>query len=469
MTDTLPSLSSSAPIPLDRPADPLIGTKLNGFVITGTVSVGGMGVVYAAKHPVIGRRAAVKVIRPELDKHADMSARFLREARAVSAVKHRNVVDILDYGALPDGSQYMLMEFLEGETLAEVITRRAPLGAGEALSICEEILSGLSAAHQVGVVHRDLKPANIVMQRQSTGELLVKLLDFGLARQGDVAPEPTRESLRELALEKASCLAGTPEYISPEQASGAQVGPQADLYGVGVILYELLTGTLPFNAMSPWELLKQHRFAAPPMLTAIVPTLDRRVEAFVLRLLAKDPADRPLGAQEATRALTQLRAVLSLRNRRAPSLRFVALAGLVTAVGAAVFAVAQPTPAAAASAEMTVVAALEPDEPLSPPPPPPAWEPPTALVPRPVLVSAAHLPARPAPSTQCAPTQGWRRSAREQVEDLAKLALSKMKEDAPVDDVVRVKQRARTLASAVRDGACDRVEASLKSWRAELR
>ena len=461
----------------------LVGTRLNGFVITGTVSTGGMGVVYEAMHPLIGRRAAVKVIRPELCSDVGLTARFLREARAVSAVKHRNVVEILDFGALPDGGQYMMMEFLEGDTLAQVIARDAPMRPAEALHICLEILSGLSAAHQVGVVHRDLKPANIVLMRQSSGELIVKVLDFGLARQLDTAPEPTtRESLRELSLEKSSLLAGTPEYISPEQASGEQVGAQGDLYCLGVILYEMLSGRLPFSASSPWELMQQHRLVEPTPLGVIASGLDPQLAAFVMRLLKKDPAERPLGALAASRELSELGEpgnssrladTWVVDREREPGLgrlgfwlsRALASAGAAAIVGllgiGLTAAMAPPQPAEPdapphTSATITMAVASTP-------------APAEALI---ELRAPGPKPrARPVASATCEANDSWRRAAREQLEDLEKLSLSKLKDDALPSEVAKTRQKARSLATAVRTaqaGGCQQVEADLRSWRAGL-
>ena len=488
-------------LPLATPAgskDSLVGTRLNGFVITAPISVGGMGVVYEARHPLIGKRAAVKVIRPEFCNNADLSARFLREARAVSAVKHRNVVEILDFGALPDGAQYMMMEFLEGDTLAQVIARDAPLQPCDALQICEEILSALSAAHQEGVVHRDLKPANIVLMKQSSGELIVKVLDFGLARHLDTAPEPTtRESLHMLSLEKSSLLAGTPEYISPEQASGEQVGAQGDLYCLGVILYEMLSGRLPFTATSPWELMQQHRLVTPPPLSAVGPGIPGAVCDFVMKLLKKDPAERPLGAKEAGRTVAQLKGFLSNSRISDPSLMgalgsgparsrksqvlagaafFAAFAavGLLFFVGATHPVVAQAT-----------VATIEPFHPVPPPVPAtepaperaaPVWNPPIAPVPRPTAVtllpSGAGRPPAPVASSFCESNASWKRATREQVEDLEKLSLSRMKDDARPSDVAKVKLKARNLAASLKNAQgrqCQQVEAQLVGWRKALR
>ena len=491
MADTLPMVARGPLTPGTRDAS-LVGMKLNGFVITQTLSAGGMGVVYEARHPVIGRRAAVKVIRPDLCNDVELSARFLREALAVSAVKHRNVVEILDFGALPDGAQYMMMEFLEGETLAQIIAREAPMRAADALHICEEILSGLDAAHQVGVVHRDLKPANIVLMRQSSGELIVKVLDFGLARHLDTTPEPTtRESLRELSLEKSSLLAGTPEYISPEQASGAQVGAQGDLYCLGVILYEMLSGRLPFNSTSPWELMQQHRLVMPPRLSVIASGISTQLDDFVMRMLSKDPAERPLGAKEAGREVARLKSSAigpriadtlvvnrETQHRWGRKSRVVAIGAVaLSALLAAVVVRASASPAAVVEQAAAPAPLVRPDAVIEP-----SWSPPPA--PPPSLTAATMapgsgpaLPVKPrirasTASVTCEASASWKRAAREQLEDLEKLSLSRMKDDAPPSEVAKIKQKARGLATSVRTaqgGQCQQVEADLRTWRMALR
>jgi serine/threonine-protein kinase len=485
MADTLPL--SVVPTPPARQGDALIGTRLNGFVVTGALSAGGMGVVYEAQHPIIGRRVAVKVVRPDLWADPDLCARFLREARAVSAVKHRNIVEILDFGALPDGAQYMMMEFLDGDTLAEVVARDAPLHPMHALQICEEVLSGLSAAHQVGVVHRDLKPANILMHRQTGGELIVKVLDFGLARQADNMPEtPTRESILELSHERSSLLAGTPEYISPEQVGGEQVGPQGDLYSLGVILYEMLAGKLPFSSTSPFELMQMHRLSEPVPLRVLLPDVHPELDAFVMKLLAKSPAERPLGAKAAAQELVRLKAVFSTvevpkvsRPRRS---RPVAIGAALIAVGLLTLGMAAGRSSPSPSLSGPEMPRLEsPRITLVPPPTPPPliFAPPSpvaavsvAPAPVPVHARARIAPALSPPSNSCESTDDWRRGIREQLGDLEKLALAKLRDDAPPSEVAKVKLRSRTLAGSARKasgGGCERVEAELRAWRASFK
>ena len=284
--------------------DPLCGMKLGDYVIETPVGMGGMGIVYRAVHPLIGRKVAVKVLRPEYARDPEQAARFLKEAQALSAVKHRGVIDIISFGRLPDERQYMVMEFLEGESLDAVLAREGQLSPSRALGLVDEILDALSAAHRAGVVHRDIKPANVFLLTQSNGTRVVKLVDFGLARQA------TLENL-ERAGERSSLMAGTPEYFSPEQAHGLAATPRSDLYAVGVMLFELLSGRLPFEERSVIPLLDAHMNRAPPRLSTLVGGLPDSLEALVSALLAKSPEARPSSADVARttvqRVLRELR------------------------------------------------------------------------------------------------------------------------------------------------------------------
>jgi serine/threonine-protein kinase len=279
--------------------DPLCGMRLGDYVIESPVGMGGMGIVYRAVHPLIGRRVAVKVLRPELAKDPEQADRFLKEAQALSAVKHRGVIDIITFGKLPDSRQYMVMEFLEGESLDAVLDREGGLSPSRALGLIDEILDALSAAHRAGVVHRDIKPANIFLLTQSNGTRVVKLVDFGLARR------TTLENL-ERAGERTSLMAGTPEYFSPEQAHGLAATPRSDLYAVGVLLFELLSGRLPFQEKEVVELLQAQMNRAPPLLHTVVGGMPDSLETLVSALLAKDPEDRPKSADVARTAVQRV-------------------------------------------------------------------------------------------------------------------------------------------------------------------
>ena len=263
--------------------------------------------VYLAEHQAIGRRAAVKFLRPEAANSAEWTARFLTEARALAALKHRNLVEVFEFGATADGFQYLMMEYIEGTSLEHYLTEQnskglLPLVPAQALKFAEQILNGLGEAHKKGIVHRDLKPANIMKVREHSGEVLLKIVDFGLARQ-----EPVN-LLHEASVREgqASLVAGTPEYIAPEQARGLRGDGRADLYALGVILYEMLSGQLPFKSDSVLGLMKKHAFEKPPPLSIAVAGLSADVAEFVHQLLEKEPDQRPASADVARQAVNRL-------------------------------------------------------------------------------------------------------------------------------------------------------------------
>jgi serine/threonine protein kinase len=288
----------SPSIVVEDAVDPLIGLNLGGFVVKRLIASGGMGLVYEALHEQIGRRAAVKVLKPEVAQDQEWTRRFLTEAQALGSLKNKNLIEILNFGKTPDGREFLMMEFLEGEALDGYIHRMGALAPAVALGIAEQILNALSEAHKKGVVHRDLKPSNVFLLREHSGEVLVKVIDFGLARQ-----EPVKLVDAAIALPKspdgASLLAGTPEYIAPEQAQGLKVDHAADLYSLGIMLYEMLTGSLPFEAESVTVLLQKHLSERPPKLSSQVNNLPEGIEELVESLLQKEPSKRPSSADAA--------------------------------------------------------------------------------------------------------------------------------------------------------------------------
>jgi serine/threonine protein kinase len=289
--------------------DVLLGQQLGDFVVTRRIGVGGMGIVYEGVHPVIGRKVAIKILRPELTE--GVNARDLAaEARAASAIRHRGIIDVFGFGTLPGIGQYLVMEYLEGTPLNELISKKAPLAEAEAIALLDELLAALAAAHAVGVIHRDLKPGNVFVARDSGGTESVKVLDFGLAKRSEVPHGSTPQT-------RASLIVGTPEYIAPEQANGQEVGPHTDLYAAGLIAYELLTRRLPFEGTSPMAIILQHVQKEPPAPSSFV-ELHPRLDALVLRMLAKEPSQRPASAQEVR---SELRAILALISQGEASSR----------------------------------------------------------------------------------------------------------------------------------------------------
>ncbi|MCY1073930.1 protein kinase domain-containing protein [Archangium lansingense] len=283
--------------------DPLTGLKVGEYELRQRIGVGGMGLVYEGIQPLIGKRVAVKVLRPELAAAEEQVARLLAEARAVNAIRHRGIVDIFGFGQVPDGRQYIIMEYLEGVALDAHLTEKNRLPVPEALEILDEVLSALGAAHGAGVVHRDLKPSNIFLVKQPDGSRYVKLLDFGLAKMG----LPTGRT----AQTRTDMVVGTPEYMAPEQARGQPVGPMTDLYALGVVAFEMVTGRLPFTGTSPVDLLMKHVDARPPRPSDFVPELPAALDAFILQMLTKDPEARPGSAEQLRRQLQRLRDTLS--------------------------------------------------------------------------------------------------------------------------------------------------------------
>jgi serine/threonine protein kinase len=279
-------------------ADPLLGQTLSGYRIDERIGTGGMGIVYRASQPLIGKSVAIKVLRPEIASDPEQMKRLLDEARAVTAIHHRGIIDIYGFGQLPDGRQYIVMEHLVGATLEDVLGSDGKIGFADALALLDEILSALSGAHAAGVIHRDLKPSNIFLAQQTDGGQYVKLLDFGLAKRAK--PGKTSKQTR------ISLMVGTPEFMAPEQARGEPVGPTTDLYSLGVIAFQMITGQLPFTGATPIETVLQHLDKPPPRPSSINPEVTPELETVVLSLLAKDPAARPPAAELVRMALRRL-------------------------------------------------------------------------------------------------------------------------------------------------------------------
>jgi serine/threonine protein kinase len=299
--------------PMDTsPRDPLIGLRLGEYELRTRVGVGGMGLVYEGIQPLIGKRVAVKVLRPELDRSPEQVERLLAEARAVNAIRHRGIIDIFGFGQVPDGRQYIVMEFLDGQALDAVLAEKNRLPVQEVLSILDEVLAALASAHGAGVVHRDLKPSNIFLVRQPDGSRYVKVLDFGLAKRG---PSPNSRS----AQTRTDMVVGTPEYMAPEQAQGHEVGPMTDLYALGVVTFEMVTGRLPFIGSSPVDLLIKHVQERPPRPSEFVSDLPPALDAFILQMLTKDPETRPGSADALRQQLHKLRRTLRSSTRSNPN------------------------------------------------------------------------------------------------------------------------------------------------------
>ena len=289
-------------------ADSLLGRLIGGkFRIESLLGAGGMGNVYRAEQLSLGKPVAVKILHHDLMTDETVVKRFEREARHASRLDHPNLVRIIDFGRDPEaGVLFIAMELLTGRDLGQAIAQDAPLPLHRIVRIMSQVLAALEEAHAQGVIHRDLKPANIMLV-DKRGELdLVKVCDFGIAKSNSL-----QSSQNNSMLTVRGFVCGTPEYMAPEQARGENVDGRTDLYAAAVILYQLITGQVPFTASSPVGILSQHLDRPPPAPRAKRPDIPRALDLLILRGLEKEPAMRP---QTATAFRQELEAVCSISS-----------------------------------------------------------------------------------------------------------------------------------------------------------
>lgn len=261
---------------------------MGSYRIVRLIAEGGMGQVYEVRHETLGRRAALKMLKPEAALSEEMDARFLREARAMSVLQHPALIHVYEYGHLDDGAAYIVMEYVEGQTLREFLQecggQLAPL---DAVLLARQIASAMIVAHNKGVVHRDLKPDNIklVPSEDSSFVNQIKILDFGIAKY---------TSTHEKNATRPGQVLGTPAYMAPEQAGvHGVVGPHTDVYALGALLFEMLSGQLPFDGEGAFALIGKHLYAAPPRLKDSLPDINLKLDELVNQMLSKSPETRP--------------------------------------------------------------------------------------------------------------------------------------------------------------------------------
>src|SRR6188474_2504195 len=254
-----------------RPKDPFIGREILGgeYLVLEKIGTGGMGSVYKASQPAMNRMVAIKILHPKLANRKDLTSRFRREARAMSQLTHPNTVKVFVYGELEDdGSLYIVMEMLEGKNLNQAVRKDGPIPADRAIPILIQVCGALQEAHELGIVHRDLKPENIFLCKQGGMVDYPKVLDFGLAKVTERQMQPGS-----IILTQEGMVFGTPEFMSPEQAQGQQLDARSDIYSLGCILYEMLTGKLPFDAAQPMDYLALQIRGTPIPLAERIPNL----------------------------------------------------------------------------------------------------------------------------------------------------------------------------------------------------
>lgn len=293
-------------------ADPYIGQEIIGqFRIVQRIGKGGMGAVYKAEQPAMGRFVAVKILHRNLASRPDLVSRFRREARAMSRLTHPNTVRVFLYGQLDNGALYIVMEYLEGLNLHQITKRQGPMALDRAARILIQSCGALEEAHHGGIIHRDLKPENILLTEQGGMPDFPKVLDFGLAKVHDIDLQSSSPLTQE------GMVFGTPEFMSPEQAKGKTLDGRSDLYSLGTILYEMITGKLPFQARNPADYIRHHIKSPPIPVTQRVPELHfpAELDEFFTKALAKDRADRFASATDLGEALSPFAGPVSIPGR----------------------------------------------------------------------------------------------------------------------------------------------------------
>ncbi len=303
------ALAADSTVATEASADPLVGLTLDDkYRLDARLGEGGMGTVYRATHLLIDRSVAIKVLNQRFVEDEAAQERFRREARAAGRLQHSNAVSVTDFGRTADGLVYIVMELLEGKSLRDVLAREAPLDTARAVSLMLQISAAVSAAHEAGIIHRDLKPGNIFVVQRKHAPPIVKVLDFGIAKLATEAGEVVKN------LTQTGVMIGTPRYMSPEQCDGAELMPSSDVYSLGVILYEMLTGTTPFSGPTPLAVALKHSSEQPRPPREFIAAIPPALEEIVLHALAKKPNERPKDAGAFRRELYVMAEKLGLEH-----------------------------------------------------------------------------------------------------------------------------------------------------------
>jgi len=291
--------------------DPLVGKTLVGkYTVASVLGSGAMGTIYKAEQTALGKAVVIKVLHRHLLTDPELIQRFHREARAASRLNHPNCVQIMDFGALDDGSLYIAMEYIQGIDLATLLEREHPIDHRRLIGIVKQVCQALDEAHANGVLHRDLKPENIMIEDRRTVRDHVKVVDFGIAKLEENNPG-SRRSFQT----RTGIVCGTPEYMSPEQARGMKLDARSDLYAVGVMLYHLTTDHLPFDAPSPIEVVTKHISELPRPPIELRADMPEALNRLVLTLLEKDREKRPSSALDVNAELERIDRELAAQRR----------------------------------------------------------------------------------------------------------------------------------------------------------
>lgn len=271
----------------EEETDPLIGSLLDGkYRIERRLGSGGMGTVYAARHKVINKQVAIKILNPDTDGDDALPERFKREAEVAASVRHPNIVEVNDFGETGNGLLYMVMEYVAGASLRELISKEKQLSPERVVSLGCQICSAIAVVHAAGIVHRDLKPENVIIETIDARET-ARVLDFGIAKMLD-----------RIGLTRVGFVLGTPDYMSPEQASAQPLDHRSDIYSLGIILYELLSGQVPFSGPKPRQILIRHAIEMPKPIAELRSDLPEALARVCMRALEKSPAKRQQTAAE---------------------------------------------------------------------------------------------------------------------------------------------------------------------------